>query len=308
MKNVRKIIGMFFLLTFGLFLVACGGESSQDTSSDETQDETQVEDNADSESDISDEDEANSNGTDADMTIKLGAHSLYEPIAEATRNYVEEQGYELEIEYLSDNQVLNEGLNDGTFDFNFHQHGLYMQDFNESRDGDLAVVNEPLFRQLIGLFSLNINDISEIQENDMIAIQNDPTNTDRAMKVLSDAGLIELDEQAMDAGEPLTELDIVDNPMNLQFEMVEGPALVQAMEDTVAGVITGVHIAEADFTGEDALATYTRDDVADYDIILAGRTDNADSEKAQVMHEALQSDEAVQAVEDTFKGSWIPTF
>ncbi|EKB53962.1 MetQ/NlpA family ABC transporter substrate-binding protein [Facklamia hominis] len=243
---------------------------------------------------------------DDNNKIIMGAHTLYKPIADASRDYIESKGYDLDIEYLSDNVQLNEGLRDGLFDVNFHQHENYMNSFNKDRDANLIKVGDGLYRQLIGLFSLNINSIDELKEGDIVAIQNDPTNIDRAMKVLSDAGLIVLDEEKLKSGDLLTDLDIKENPLGLVFKKIEGTALVRTMEDTALGVLTGVHIAEAGFTADEALATYTRDDVAMYDIILSANGDNYNEEKAMVVHDALESDKVKKAVKEAFKGSWVP--
>lgn len=219
-----------------------------------------------------------------------------------------EKGYEIELIVIGDPVQLNEALNDGGVDLNFQQHEIYMEQFNENRSATLSKVGDKLYSQVIGLYSTKYNSLDEIKPGDMVTIQNDPTNRDRALKLLSDSGLIELDENA-GQDEPYSLLDITDNPLDLEFVEVSGEALIKSLQDTAVGIVTGLNAAKGGFFVEDALAIYDIEDKDKYALILvAANEEDANSKWALDAYEALKSEEVQEKVEEVSHGAWKPIF
>ena len=223
-------------------------------------------------------------------------------IIKDNKEIFESKGYELEMIDITDPIGMNQAVEEGSADANFFQHEIYMQQFNENNDGHIVVCGDKLYAQLVGIYSEKIDDLSDLPDGATVAIQNDDTNRDRALKVLEDAGLLTLDPEVPSA----TTLDIVENPKGLQFSEMVGNNLVEALKDVDIAVIPGYVVAKAGGDPQDNLGIYDRDDKDKYAVLMGVKEGNENEQWAKDLHDFLESPEVKEQIEKELQGSWYP--
>lgn len=236
-------------------------------------------------------------------TVKLIADPpAVAQILKDNKEIFEDKGYELEMVDITDPIAMNQAVEEGSADANFFQHEIYMQQFNENNDGHMVVCGDKLYAQLVGIFSEKIDDLADLKEGATVAVQNDDTNRDRALKVLEDAGLIKLDPEVDTA----TTLDIVENPKGLQFTEMVGNSLIEALKDVDIAVIPGYVVAKSGGNPQDNLGTYDRDDKDKYAVLMAVKEGNENEQWAKDLHDFLEDPTVQKQIEEELQGSWYP--
>lgn len=236
-------------------------------------------------------------------TVKLIADPpAVAQILKDNKEIFEEKGYELEMIDITDPIAMNQAVEEGSADANFFQHEIYMQQFNENNDGHMVVCGDKLYAQLVGIYSEKIDDLADLKEGATVAIQNDDTNRDRALKVLEDAGLIKLNPEVDTA----TTLDIIENPKGLQFTEMVGNSLIEALKDVDIAVIPGYVVAKSGGNPQDNLGTYDRDDKDKYAVLMAVKEGNENEQWAKDLHDFLEDPTVQQQIEEELQGSWYP--
>lgn len=137
-------------------------------------------------------------------------------VTEIAVEYLKDKGYNVKMVEFSDFNVPNSALQEGSVDYNFMQHEPYLMAWNESNNGDLVAVGDPVFSPLQGVFSFNITRIDEVSDNMEVVIPNDAANRLDSLKMLEKIGLIKLDDN-VDPSQNIDTTHIVENPYNLQF-------------------------------------------------------------------------------------------
>ncbi len=280
-KNIFSIITLIGLL----ILTACGADTGSDTESQ------------------------TNGGAEGETTqVKVGI------VGEGPSN---EQWYHLEEVLLEDNIELelvvfedyatpNTALSSGDLDLNAYQHRLFLEEYNADAGDDLVEIAATTFNPL-GLYSDTITSVEEIEEGYSVAIPNDPSNGGRALILLQQAGLIQLDEEA---GLLPTIDDITDNTMNLDIVEIDAAQTPRAMSDQDFVVINNDHAtASGLIPTEDAFFLEQIDENTDpYVNIIAARSEDSDNEVYQTIVERYQTDEVKEIIEEATKGSSIPAW
>ncbi|WP_052850775.1 MetQ/NlpA family ABC transporter substrate-binding protein [Streptomyces avicenniae] len=218
-------------------------------------------------------------------------------------NLAEEAGLDLRIQEFTDYVLPNTAVESGEVDANFFQHKPYLDDFNANQGTHIVpVINVHL--EPLGLYSNTLTDAAELAEGDTVAVPNDATNEGRALKLLADNGVIELNEGV---GADATLADIADD-RGLEFQELEAATLPRALDDVDAAVINGNYALEADLApAEDALVLEAAEGNP-YANFLAVKEGAEDDPRVQLLAELLNSDEVRQFIEDTYDGSVVPAF
>lgn len=243
-----------------------------------------------------------------DKTITVAASPT--PHAEILNNAVapilEEEGYTLEVKEFTDYVQPNTVTEAGEVDANYFQHRPYLENFNEEQGTHLVEVAGVHFEPM-GIFSSSIESLDEVAEGAVVAVPNDATNEARALLLLEQEGLLELDDEA---GINATINDITSNPKNLEFEELEAANLPNVLEDVSIAVINGNYALAADFTMDDALAVEANDSLAadTYTNVIVVKDGNQDSEKIKALAEACNSDEVSDYITDNYQGSVVAVF
>lgn len=234
-------------------------------------------------------------GSNGLTTIVIGASPV--PHAEILQ-FVQDElaadaGLDLDIREFTDYVLPNTALAEGELDANYFQHLPYFESQVEENGFEFdhfpGVHIEPY-----GIYSEKVDAVEDIPEGGVVGITNDPGNQARALDLLVEAGLIELDETD---GDP-TLLDIAENPKNLEFVETAPEQLVVSLQDVDAAVINGNFALEAGLNpAKDAIVLESGED-SPYANFVAFRSQDAGDESLAKLDELLRSDEVRAFIEE----------
>ena len=236
------------------------------------------------------------------------------PHAEILNNVVKdvlaEDGWTLEVTEFTDYVTPNTALEEGSLDANYFQTLGYMEGQNEDKGMHLAaavgVHIEPM-----GIYSSKITSLDDLQDGAEISLPNDTENTDRGLRVLIQAGL--LNDPGTDGN--LSETDFNGNselnPHNYKITPVEAAQVSRTLDDVDIAVVNGNYALEADLPStHPAIYVEQFDDettVVRTNFIVV-EEDQLDSDKTKALVKAITSDKVKQYIDDTYKGSVIASF
>lgn len=241
-------------------------------------------------------------GTDDQEKIVIGATPVpHAEILENVKEDLSELGYSLEVTIFNDYIIPNTALSDGQLDANFFQHIPYLESMNTSDDLGISWATK-VHLEPLGLYSNKITSLDELTEGATITIPNDNTNGSRALKLLADNGLIEIEDKEL-----VSLLDITSNELNLNIEELDAPALPRTLQDVDASVINTNYALEADLNPtEDAIIIESSD--SPYANVLAVRDEDRTSEKTKALITVLNSEKTKAFIEEEYSGSILPAF
>ncbi len=178
-----------------------------------------------------------------------------------------------------------------------------MNSFNEENGTHLVSVGS-IHYEPFGLYAGKVSSLDELTEGAQIAVPNDTTNEARALLLLEQEGLITLSE---DAGINATILDIVDNPLNLQFVELEAAQITSRLADVDMAVINGNYAIDAGLSVADAIAIEDASGTAAtaYANVIAVAEGNETNEAILALVEVLQSEAIAEFIEETYSGSVV---
>lgn len=159
-----------------------------------------------------------------------------------------EAGIDVEITDFTDYQQPNPATSQDQLDLNQFQHLKFLAEYNVATDSDLVPIAATAVYPL-GLYSQKYTSIEEFVAGDEIAIPNDPSNLARALLVLQDAGLIELE----DGGSPYsTEADVLPTSL-VTVTPVDAAQTAIALNSVAASIINNDFVADAGLEPTDAI-------------------------------------------------------
>ncbi|MDD7732731.1 MAG: MetQ/NlpA family ABC transporter substrate-binding protein [Firmicutes bacterium] len=239
-----------------------------------------------------------------DKVIKIGVSPVpHGEIAEAVKEEVAALGYTLDIVTFDDYVQPNKALDSGELDANYFQHKPYLDQFNEENKLNNVSITTVHIEPL-GIYSDKYKSLSDLPDGAEIIIPNDVTNGARGLLLLEKNGLIKLDDPT---NVNATEANITENPKNLKFVAMEAPSIPNQYKSADAAAINANYALGAGLQPvEDAIAIEDKD--SPYANIIAVRSGEENSEKAQVLKKAFQSDKVKTFIEDKYKGAVVPAF
>lgn len=280
MKNVtKKIIATATVLSIASSFAACAADT---------------------------ETEGNTNA-DENTVITVGANiTPHSEILEVAKPILAEQGITLEIVQLEDSVTPNTGVIEGSLDANYFQHVPYLEQFNLENGSDLVSIGAVHYEPF-GIYAGRVSDLADLQDGAVVAVPNNVTNEARALLLLAQEGLLVLDE---DAGINATVEDIIENPLNIQFEELAPEQLVAALPDVDVAVINGNYAIEGGLHVSQALAVEANDGLAaqTYGNIIATTPEHADDPALQALVEVLQGPEIAEYINNTYDGAVVPLY
>jgi len=156
----------------------------------------------------------------------------------------------------------------------------------------------------MGIYSNRIKDLKQLKKGDKIGLPNDPTNGARALLLFEQAGLIKLKKGI---GIQATVKDIVENPLDLELVELEAAQIPRQLDEFAAAAInTNFAVEHGLLPTRDAIFMEPKD--SPWVNVLAVRTENKDDPVIQKLIKAYHSEEVKRFVEETFKGSVVPSW
>ena len=241
------------------------------------------------------------------VVLTVGASiTPHSEILEFAAPILAEQGITLEIVQIEDSITPNTGVIEGSLDANYFQHVPYLEQFNLENGSDLVSVGAVHYEPF-GIYAGQTTDLAELPDGATIAVPNNVTNEARALLLLEQEGLIEVDD---DAGINATIADITDNPHDLQFVELAPEQLVSSLPDVDVAIINGNYAIEGGLDVNDALAVEANDGLAaqTYGNIVATSPEHANDPAIVALVEVLQGPEVAQFIEENYNGAVVPLF
>ncbi|GAA1941427.1 MetQ/NlpA family ABC transporter substrate-binding protein [Microbacterium aoyamense] len=143
-------------------------------------------------------------------------------------------GITVQFKGLSDSTTLNRAVSDGEVAGTVYQHKLWLSQVLEANPDFREEAATPVFRWGFGLWSDEYTSVEQIPDGANISLYSDPANEAQGLWVLERAGLIELDP-SIDKWSA-TQDDIVSNPKNLTFTLLDFAAQSRSLADLDAAV------------------------------------------------------------------------
>ncbi|MCK0517812.1 MetQ/NlpA family ABC transporter substrate-binding protein [Williamsia sp. DF01-3] len=144
--------------------------------------------------------------------------------------------YDLKIKFkgLADSTTINRAVSDGEVAGTIYQHKLWLGQVLEANPDFKEEAATPVFRWGFGIWSDKHTDPAQLPDGATVSLYSDPANEAQGLWLLERAGLIELNPAA-DKWKA-TQKDIVSNPKNLQFTLLDFAAQSRALPDIDAAV------------------------------------------------------------------------
>ena len=238
-----------------------------------------------------------------DITLGATAGPYSDMLNQAIVPGLEEKGYNVEVVEFSDYIQPNIALNNGDLDANLFQHTVYLENFEKENNMDLsALITVPTAP--MGIYSNQYDSLEEIEDGSTIAIPNDPVNAARALLILQNEGLVELDPEAEEL--TVSENDVVSNTKNLEFQPIEAGQLPRAVEGSDLAAVPGNFALSAGMDLLDALVLEEMPD--EYRNVVAVTAENEDSELANDLVEVVESEEFENVIDEEFQGFGKPAW
>ncbi|MDO4612865.1 MAG: MetQ/NlpA family ABC transporter substrate-binding protein [Actinomycetaceae bacterium] len=244
----------------------------------------------------------------ASVELKIGASPT--PHAKILRYIAEElapkEGISLDVIEFQDYIKPNAALDSGDIDANYYQTVPYLEE-QSKKQGFEFDHGEGIHLEPVGIYSENVDDVSQVKDGAKIGIINDPTNQSRALRLLADAGLLKLP-----AGEDLNVSQVESsaeyNPKHLSFQQVEGPQLIRSLADVSVAVINGNYAQAGGKSPKDAIALESTENNPSLNI-LVWKKDTEKLEAIKKLDGLLHSPEVKSFIEKTWADkSVLPAF
>lgn len=218
-----------------------------------------------------------------------------------------EQGYTLKVIEYDDDVPLNLDLQNGTLDANYCQHLPNLMKFNEANGADLLPLAAIHYAPM-GLYPGKTASLGALSPGARIAVPEDMANESRALLLLQEQGLLQLD------GDTRLEMSIdnvTENPKNIEVVPVDKTKIADSLQDFDMAVLTSSDALQAGLRlQEDAIAyePLGAEPASDYAEIIAVRDGDADRPELLALAAALKSDAVRKFIMETYDGAVAPLF
>lgn len=228
-----------------------------------------------------------------------------EKIFEVVKQVAARNGLDVQVIVFNDYQLPNAALAAGDLDANAFQHRPFLDNQVKARGFDIVPVGLTITAPL-GFYSRKIKAVGDLPDGASVGIQNDPSNGNRSLLLLQQAGLITLKPEAV-KNNTATPLDVVSNPKKLKLVPLDAAQLPRSLDDLAIASINNDY-------AEKAGLSFSKDSVikesatGPYANLIAVRRADKDTPWARKLVAAYQSPEVKRFIETQFNGSLIPAF
>lgn len=207
--------------------------------------------------------------------------------------------YDVEVVVFDGNNIPCEALNSKEIDAVVGNGDKWLNTFNKENNTDLVMI-DPFYSYFYALYSEKYESPEEFPQNAKIAIANDPTNTNNALKLLQNAKLIELSDKPSD-GELYSKMDIVKNDKNLEFVQMDLTVVAKNLSDVDGAVVSAVLIQEAGRDPLSFLALPDKEDLQKDGLII--RSSDKDKQWVKDAIEVSHKEDNSKKLMDQLKGT-----
>ncbi|MCC5668052.1 NLPA lipoprotein [Nostoc sp. CHAB 5784] len=216
------------------------------------------------------------------------------------------QGFDFQIVTIADSVKINDALKNGEIDANFFQHQPFMKQAAKRLNADFVMLNRS-YTTVTGLYSkrLKIKSVNEIPTGATIAISNDDSNQDRALKFLKHIDLINLKEKP---GEYYNLKDVIKHPKNLQIQELDNYAIVRALDDVDLAVTTASFLVQAKVSLDPIVLDEIGMANKNYAVGLATVQSKANDPNIQKLNQLVIDPKLKDYINNYHKGTISPAF
>lgn len=216
---------------------------------------------------------------------------------------LEKKGYKVKIVEFNDYVQPNLALAQGALDANAFQHVIYLDKFKKEHNLNLTeLVKVPTAP--IAIYSKKHRSLTEVKDGAVVALPNDPTNQARALVLLDKFGWIKLKP----GFDPIrvSEKDLESNPRKIKLLPLEAAQLPRSLDDTDYSFVNGNFAIASGLKLTEALGL--EDTTAQYQNLVAVRTEDKDKQFVKDIAEAYRSQEFRDVTDKHFKGFVKPAY
>jgi D-methionine transport system substrate-binding protein len=234
-------------------------------------------------------------------TLKLGCLAYSEPMLQWIKEGLVPLGYKVEIVMFDANQLPATALKDGSIDGIIANHRPWILTFNQQNKADLQMVQPYHFYSFFAIYSAKHKKLTEIPRNAQMAVPGDPTNLNRSLIILKEAGLITLNAKT---GPFYTVLDIKDNPKKIKLIETEITQTARSIQDVDAIISPAYYVGE---TGKVDPEVFLFEDPQnkDFPLGLIVRSEDVNSVWAKEAVKTLRSDKYKAKFNEQYKGKYV---
>lgn len=282
---MKKVLALIFALTMALSLAACGnGSDTKDPAQDNTTTSSEP------------------------ITLKVAASPTpHAEILAQVKDVLAKENINLEVTEYTDYVVPNTAVEEGSEDANFFQHTPYMENHNLENGTHLVAVAK-IHYEPMGIYAGKTKTLAELPDGAVIAVPNDATNEARALQLLADQKLIEVNP---DAGLDATPKDITSNPKNLKFKELEAAMLPNTLDEVNLSIINSNYALQGGLNpAKDALASEdaNSDAAQTFANIITVKEGHEKDPAILALVKALQSDAVRDFINNTYQNAVLPVF
>lgn len=220
------------------------------------------------------------------------------------------RGLKLKVIESSQGLDANQLLLKGDIDANLFQHRPYFASWTAAHPEakDKLVNAATLLVNVFGLYSSKYKSAKDIPDGASLLVPNEQTNLPRALFILQDQGLLQLNYPKSDGSAPALAIDeksIVANPRNLKLIPTETRLRAKSLPDVEAAFINGDIALTHDIDPQTALSLESKANNP-YANVLTTRSDLARDPRIQALVDYLTGNQVARFIDDNYKGFVAP--
>nr|WP_246570419.1 MetQ/NlpA family ABC transporter substrate-binding protein [Leuconostoc palmae] len=211
---------------------------------------------------------------------------------------------DINVKEFTDGQSLNVATAQGQVDVNAFQSYSYFEAFNKSSKVGKLINIGTTYLEPMGIYSSHYHSLDDIPDGATIAIAKDLADESRGLKLLSDNGLIKLDNHfsALDGIEKISS-----NPHHFKFQEIDDTTGGRVVKDPkIAAVLISNSVSQASGLNvlKDALAyEHVSSDTRDNINILATSNKNKDNKTYQKLLTLYHSESSQEYISKKYHGT-----
>lgn len=211
----------------------------------------------------------------------------------------------IEVKEINGGVPMNNATKEGEVDVNAFQSWAYLVSYIQESNADLVAV-ATTYLEPMGIYSGKVKSIEDVPDGALVALADNPANTARGLSLLQAAGLIKLKDD-FNSGTG-TVNDIVDNPKNLDFKLIDdttGPRVIQDVDLVLIGntiaLEGGLNVLKDSLFHEE-ISQDTKNSIN----VLVTTSDKQNDPGILKLGELYHNEDTQKYIEEEFGGTKVP--